>query len=379
MTLILRVGLQQAIRSLTLILLPIAFIALVAWATAGSSSGNTADPLRAALWFFLVAHQVPLQLNLSDATSSGSLTFLPLGALVIPFLALRSGYRRMVETLGQPNHRERRSYILSFATSYSILGYLITVPALGGTVAVPFYIAIPILLVVSSITTFLTSGALPKHELQFPWQRALRVIWISLVTMIGLGSLILAASLTFHFQLVVDLTQVVEPGVFGGLVLLLGQILYLPNMALASLAYVSGSGISIGEGTLLNPIVHRIDEIPAIPVLGAIPASGRGFALLLAIPVIILGSFIAKYGAQTYSDFTETKRFYLAAIAISLALLLLVARVTSGQLLSANLPSVGPIWWALPIVVTTQLALGGLLYIYVPKLITSIRMRNALK
>ena len=87
---IFRVGIQQGIRSITLILLPIAFISLVAWATAGSSSGNTADPLRAALWFFLAAHQVPLFLSLSDSTSSGSLTFLPIGALLIPFFALLS-------------------------------------------------------------------------------------------------------------------------------------------------------------------------------------------------------------------------------------------------------------------------------------------------
>ena len=85
----LRVGSAQAIRSITLILLPISFISLVVWATAGSSSGNTADPLRAALWFFLIAHQVPLELSLSDSTIAGSLTYLPLGAVVIPFLAAR--------------------------------------------------------------------------------------------------------------------------------------------------------------------------------------------------------------------------------------------------------------------------------------------------
>ena len=73
---VLRVGLQQAIRSIVLILLPTSFIALVVWATSGSSTGNTADPIRAALWSILAAHQVPLFLN------SGYLTYLPLGALV---------------------------------------------------------------------------------------------------------------------------------------------------------------------------------------------------------------------------------------------------------------------------------------------------------
>jgi hypothetical protein len=91
---ILRVGLQQAIRSIILLLLPISFISLVVWATSGSATGNTADPIRAALWSILVAHQVPLQL------SSGYLTYLPLGALFIPYLAVKSGIQRMIEILG---------------------------------------------------------------------------------------------------------------------------------------------------------------------------------------------------------------------------------------------------------------------------------------
>mgnify|MGYP003338747930 CR=1 FL=1 len=45
---LLLVSFKQAVRSTTLIILPLSFISLVAWATAGSSTGNTADPLRAA-------------------------------------------------------------------------------------------------------------------------------------------------------------------------------------------------------------------------------------------------------------------------------------------------------------------------------------------
>ena len=60
-------SLKQAVRSTTLILLPLSFISLVAWATAGSSTGNTADPLRAAIWFYLIAHHIPLDLEIGRA------------------------------------------------------------------------------------------------------------------------------------------------------------------------------------------------------------------------------------------------------------------------------------------------------------------------
>jgi preprotein translocase subunit SecE len=43
-------ALQQVIRSVLIILFPLAFITLFAWATAGSTYGTTSDPMRAAVW-----------------------------------------------------------------------------------------------------------------------------------------------------------------------------------------------------------------------------------------------------------------------------------------------------------------------------------------
>lgn len=376
MSQVLRVAFQQALRSLTLILLPIAFIALVAWATAGSSSANTADPLRAALWIFLVAHQVPLQLSLSDSTIAGDFSFLPLGALLIPFFATKSGFMRMTETLGEPIGKQKRNYIISFAASYSVLGYLATLPALGGTVKAPFYFAIPIIFIVIAISAFLVSGIFPKHALQFPWQRALRVTWIVFVSLVGISALLLAASLAYHYRVVLDLTRVIEPGIFGGLVLLIGQILYLPNFAIATLSFLSGAGISMGSGSLLSPFAHRIEEIPAVPILGALPVDSAPLLALFTLVILLLGAKIAEYGSINYQDPIQLKNFQLAAVSISFLLTLFAARVSSGQLLSENLPSVGPIWWALPILVSGELILGGLLYLHLPRLISQIRQRN---
>lgn len=150
MSRLLLVSFQQAVRSITLALLPIAFLSLLVWATAGSSSGNTADPLRAAVWIFLAAHHVPLQLSLSNQSLSGLLSFLPLGALLIPYLTARSGYNRLVERLGAPNPRTKRLYVLDYALSYSIVTYLVALPTISSAVYVPFYIAIPIVFLVSA-------------------------------------------------------------------------------------------------------------------------------------------------------------------------------------------------------------------------------------
>lgn len=370
---ILRVALAQALRSIILILLPVSFITLIAWATAGSSSGNTADPLRAGLWFFLVAHQVPLQLSLSDATSSGALTYLPLGALLIPFLAIRSGFKRMSTALGTPTARQRRIYVATFALAYAFLGYLISLPALGGTVRSAPYIAAPILFLVAGATSVITSGLLPRHEIQFPWQRGLRLAWLITTLLVGISALLVAVSLIWHFSLVVDLTEVVAPGIFGGLALLLVQIFYLPNFAVAALSYISGAGIAIGGGSLVSPYIHRIDEIPAIPLLGALPVSTAPYLGALSLLIALLGVLIFRYSNKHYRDPIEARRFLVATIGFVTLLTFVLARAASGQLLSENLPYVGPIFWAAPLIISLQISAGALASLFLPKLWRQIR------
>ena len=373
MSALLLVSFKQAVRSTTLILLPISFISLVAWATAGSSTGNTADPLRAAIWFFLVAHHVPLNLSFSNETMSGALTFFPIGALLIPFLAIRSGIKRLSEERDVSTLRNKRSLVLSLALTYAFFGTLLSFFATGSTVGAPFYLVFPILFLVASVSGFIASNLLPDHQLLFPWQRGLKVAWIVMIAMVGFGALIFAASLAFHFTTVLQLTQVIEPGIFGGLAFLAIQILYLPNFAVAALSYVAGSGVVIGSGSWLNPFVHRIDEIPAIPLLGGLPIHPHPYLAILIVALMSLGAFIAMYGSKKYSDPTELKRFLISTIGFVTALTLIFARASSGELLSSNLSSVGPQWWLMPILIGCELGVGAALFIFLPIVITKIK------
>ena len=374
------VSFKQAVRSITLILLPLSFISLIAWATAGSSTGNTADPLRAALWFFLIAHHIPLDLSLSNNAISGALTYFPIGALLIPFLAIRSGYRKIIEEQGEFAPRQKRLLIISLAFSYATVGTILSLFATGNTVSAPFYLVFPILFIVAGLAAFLSSNLLPEHGIKFPWQRALKVSWIVLMALIGIGGLIFSLSLGWHFTTVLQLTQVIEPGIFGGLAFLAVQILYLPNFAIAALSYLAGSGVVIGNGSWLNPFVHRIDEIPAIPLLGGLPVHPHPYLILFALLFVAIGFLIARYGEGIFSDRVEQQRFYLATLGFIVALTLFIARASSGELLSSNLSSVGPQWWLMPIMLTLEIALGIALRIYLPILINKIReSRNATK
>ncbi|MEY3254163.1 MAG: hypothetical protein RJA01_169 [Actinomycetota bacterium] len=367
------VAFQQAVRSLTLILLPLAFISLITWATAGSSTGNTADPLRAAIWFFLVAHHIPLDLSLSNTALSGNLTFFPIGALLIPFLAIRSAYQRMLNVLEQHTLRDKRSYVLSLAFMYALVGSLISLFALGTTVQAQFYLVFPVLFLVAAVSGFLASNLLPEHALQFPWQRGLRIAWISTLAMIGFGALIFTLSLIWHFPTVLNLTRVIEPGFFGGLAFFAIQALYLPNFAVSALSYIAGSGVVIGDGSWLNPFVHRIDEIPAIPLLGGLPVNSYPPLIIGAAFVVFLGVVAAQYGVNTYLDKEEQKRYFFSSVGFVFVLNLIVGRAASGELLSDNLSSVGPHWWLLPIIVSIEFAVGILIWILIPKVKQAVK------
>jgi len=367
------VAFQQAVRSLTLILLPLAFISLITWATAGSSTGNTADPLRAAIWFFLVAHHIPLDLSLSNTALSGNLTFFPIGALLIPFLAIRSAYQRMLIVLEQHTLRDKRSYVLSLAFMYALVGSLISLFALGTTVQAQFYLVFPVLFLVAAVSGFLASNLLPEHALQFPWQRGLRIAWISTLAMIGFGALIFTLSLIWHFPTVLNLTRVIEPGFFGGLAFFAIQALYLPNFAVSALSYIAGSGVVIGDGSWLNPFVHRIDEIPAIPLLGGLPVNSYPPLIIGVAFVVFLGVVAAQYGVNTYLDKEEQKRYFFSSVGFVFVLNLIVGRAASGELLSDNLSSVGPHWWLLPIIVSIEFAVGLLIWILIPKVKQAVK------
>jgi hypothetical protein len=368
---VLRITFAAALRSVIFIFLPAAFICLITWATAGSASGNTADPIRAALWFFLVAHQIPLQLSISgmDASmsSSGVLSFLPIGALVIPVLSIRSGFRRVLAQINEPGTTQRRKHLFAFAINYSIIGLLISLPAIGKTVVTPFYLVIAFLLSVSFFAAFSVSGLFPRRNQDAPWEQALRlsIAIISLLT--GIGSLVIAASAVWHFELIVNLTRVIEPGIFGGVALLLAQLIYLPNFAIGAWSYITGSGISVDDGSLISPFVHQIAEIPAIPILGTLPTKSYPILATAALINILAGVMIVRVALRRLADHKVLRDFVVITIGLVGCSSLLLARAAGGELISSNLTEVGPIWWLMPLLVMAELSIGAVLAFFLPR------------
>jgi len=344
------IALQQVVRSILIYLFPLSFIALFAWATAGSTYGTTSDPMRAAVWLWLGSHLTPFHITSNEIT--GYLSYLPIGAAIFPLLTMRVGFHRVLDVVG--NKKISRAY---FIISYLLVYLLLAFVASNSQVSVDWLRAVPTLLIFLLIsTTSINTEALIKTPFNL------------FAIMLGIGGLVFSISLLLNFSLVKNLTIVIQPGILGGLLLLFLQLLYLPNIIFACLSYVLGSGFSLGSSTDLTPLVFNLREIPAIPVLAALPNGKFPWLILFTLMVSIYAwlniSLINKQKIDAKSKVQITVRFFI----ISTFTPIIFAFISSGSLISANMAPVGVNPVRIGAVFAIQIFIVFVLMKYLPQL-----------
>ena len=72
-----------------------------------------------------------------------------------------------------------------------------------------------------------------------------------IAALLGFAFIVLGILLLVNLATVKDLTQVLQPGILGGVLLLILNVLYLPNAAVAIIGYFAGVGFGIGTGTMI--------------------------------------------------------------------------------------------------------------------------------
>lgn len=343
---VLWVSLTQALRSIALVLLPTAFISLLGWATAGSSNGNTTDPMRAALWLWLSAHHVPFNLLVPPGNQVGFLSYLPLGAVLFPFLAIRSGFIRARDRF-ELDDRSLKLMRITFALIYSAIGTLLAWGS-GTTAVQPVLYFVPVsaifLVMISSTNIHVAKSKKSFSSISL----ALRILAI----LFGTSSLLLGLSLSLHLKTIENLVVVLQPGWLGGVLLLLFNLLYLPNAVVATFSYLLGPGFAIGTGTMIAPLTRHIVEIPALPLLGALPTGRHPLVPLSGLAVGLAGIILFRscraHGAKSLAGGFI---FIVSSIA-------LLAYLGSGSLVTKTLGTVGVSIWQVTLVVAVEVGIG---------------------
>jgi hypothetical protein len=355
MTRVLGAALPQVLRSVAWLLLPVSFIALLAWATAGSATGNTGDPLRAALWIWIGAHQIPFSLSLPPSGLAGYLSYLPLGALVFPVLAIRNGITRTIERLDNDSSLVGPARAI-FAIGYTLFALLASVFSKTESIKPVWYFAI---LYVLPFTLLVGSTVGRKVALGQGFLFGSRIIAL----LLGVSSIIFGLMLLLNISMVKDITTVLQPGIFGGLLLLLLNILYIPNAVVATLSYFSGVGFAVGTGTLVSPFSHRLNKIPAMPLLGALPEDKSTIALIGIAFIVFAGALLASWTVAL--NLKVLQQSLLVAIAIAA----FVGYSASGALITDAMSAVGVSTWKFTLAIAAELSIGAALALYLPRLL----------
>lgn len=347
---VLSVTLSHAIRAAAFVLLPSSFIALIAWATAGSASGSTTDPIRGAVWIWLGAHHIPFSLALPPSGIPGYFSYLPWGAIAIPFIAIRVTFNRALDRL-QGDFHDINGVRLVFTIYYALVLTALAYISKSGGVHPEWYYA-PIFAWLIAIIAVLTCG--PKPALSEPVMVAARLFAIMLgAALVALGILIF-----INFHMVKTITVALSPGIFGGFLLLLLNIVYLPNAAIALMSYVAGSGFAVGRGSLISPWWHHMDQLPAIPLLGVVPVVKHPMAITLAMLFIACGALLAYWTLESgLSHLIQTSIFFTV-------ILVILAYLSSGSLMTYEMGTFGVSIWKFSLTALLEMALGAIATTY---------------
>ena len=341
---VLSVSLSHAIRSAAFLILPFSFISLVAWATAGSASGTTTDPIRGAVWIWLGSHHIPFQLTLPPSGIPGYLTYLPIGAVVLPFLVIRTTFARALDRLKGDFH-DLNGVRFLFSIIYATLTTALAFASRSTAIAPQWYLS-PIFAFLISFLACMTVGyRLTPSRTLVTATRALALIF-------GASFILVSILIFVNFSQVKNITTSLQPGILGGVLLLALNILYLPNAAVGVVSYFSGSGIAVGTDTVVSPLWYQLGEIPALPLLGILPVNKQPWALIGILFFVGVGVLLALITRDSQlQGVIQTFAFTVTGI-------LIFAYLASGSLITAEMGSLGVSIWKLTLSLFVEMSVG---------------------
>jgi hypothetical protein len=160
--------------------------------------------------------------------------------------------------------------------------------------------------------------------------------------------------------------QLLGPGIVGSGLLFLAQLAYLPNAVVWAIAYMLGPGFAVGTGTVVAPTGSVTGQLPAFPLLAALPGSGHGTgpgwlgALLLVMPYLagaVGGLLVARLGPTVVLESPPLRGFccgMLAGGALGLA-----SAFAGGPLGNGRLAAVGPSAWQVALVAALEIGIAA--------------------
>jgi hypothetical protein len=165
---------------------------------------------------------------------------------------------------------------------------------------------------------------------------------------VGLCMVIVGILIFTHFAQVKQLSVLLQPGIFGGALLLLLNILYLPNAAMALASYIAGSGFAVGTGTLISPWWYHSDQIPVLPT------HRHPLMIVSALFFVAIGALLVYWTIQSGITVLLQSGIFLSVM------LVLLAYLSSGSLMTDEMGSFGLSVWKFGLAAILEIAIGAI-------------------
>jgi hypothetical protein len=347
----------------------LALLALIGWIAAPHEGVGLPAVLRisAALW--LVSQHVGFTFR-----GAGRIGLLPLGLVLLPGALLWRAGRWVVRAAQVRRLRHVGSAAVALAVPYALL---------TGALALASRSALETSSLLQSVAwgllLALAAGGLGGARALAPWPQLVRLLPArprsvvvgvagALATLAGAGALIGGVCLAVHIHEAATLERDLAPGAIGTVLLCLLELAYLPNAVVWAIAFALGPGFAFGSGTVVAPTGSALAQLPAFPILAALPPGLHGAVpgwiepTVLAVPYLagVLGGVLLVRAAPALGLDTAPL-LGLACGAASGVLLGLLAAVSGGPLGDGRLAAVGPSAWQVGVVSALEIGVGAAL------------------
>jgi hypothetical protein len=341
-------------------------IVLIGWIAAPHAGVGLTGVLRTAALLWLIGHHVGFALH-----GAGRIGMLPLGLVLLPGALLWRAGRWVVRAGGVSRLRHVGYAALALAMPYGLISGALALASRSAQEAPSAPQA-----VICGFLLALVAGGLGGARALAPWAQLTRLlpdrprsVIIGMIGALGLltagGALLGAVSLGTHLGEFASLSRSLEPGAIGSVLLLVTQLAYLPNAILWAIAYTLGPGFAFGAGTMVTPTGAALGQLPAFPLLAALPPGTHGTPAWLTFIVLVLpylagcAAGLLLVRAAPTPALEAAPLWGLACGAAAGGVLGILAAFSGGPLGDGRLAAVGPSGWQVGAVAALEIGIAS--------------------
>jgi len=180
-----------------------------------------------------------------------------------------------------------------------------------------------------------------------------------MIALVG-GVIVLVVGLIANRAQFVLMTDQLNPGWAGGIILTLIQVFFAANIIIWCVSWSFGPGFTIGDGSVISLVGTHVGLLPAFPISSALP-SGPGSLLWLTFPIAAgVGAALTVLRVRPRARFDETALVGgLSGVLAGLGVAGLAA-LTGGDLGVDRLTGLGPFLLPLFVIAPSLMGLSGM-------------------